>query len=97
MEDYNSRQRPWISWGNYDRKQLEKQCFRERVPFPFGDTHWNMKDLYTIMRGLSEGVGVQKALSRESMEFIGQPHSGRDDALNIARLFSKIVLQWEDV
>ena len=97
MEDYGSRQRPWISWGNYDRVQTERQCRREGVPFPFGETHWNMRDLYTILHGLSEKIGLGKALKREKMEFIGQPHSGRDDSHNIARLFAKLVLQWENV
>ena len=97
MEDYKSKSRPWISWGNYDRKQTEKQCLRENVPFPFGETHWNMRDLYTVLRGLSEKIGLSKALDLEGMSFIGQPHSGRDDAFNIARLFAKLVLQWENV
>ena len=97
MEDYNARQRCWISWGNYDYTQTQRQCARENVPYPFGDTHWNMKDLYSVQRGLKEGLGLSKALAREGMTFIGQPHSGRDDATNVARLFAKLVLQWEDV
>lgn len=97
MEDLKSRKRPWVSWGNYDRTQTERQCIRESVPFPFGNTHWNMKDLYTVRNGLQEGIGLGKALTREGLEFIGQPHSGRDDAFNIARLFAKLVLGWENV
>ncbi len=94
MENYKSRNRAWVSWGNYDRTQTQRQCLRENVPFPFGDTHWNMKDLYTIKNGLSTGIGLQAALNKEKMEFIGQPHSGRDDAYNVARLFTKLVLGW---
>ena len=97
METYKSKQRPWVSWGNYDRQQMEKQCLRENVPFPFGDTHWNMRDLYTVKNGSSTKLGLSKALGKEGLAFVGQPHSGRDDAYNVARLFAKLVLGWENV
>lgn len=94
MNSYRARQRPWISWGNYDRRQLEKQCLRENVPFPLGETHWNMRDLYTVQYGLPEKIGLSQALKREGMTFVGQPHSGKDDAYNTALLFTKLVLRW---
>ncbi len=97
METYKAKQRAWLSWGNYDRQQLERQCLRENVPFPFGETHWNMRDLYTVKKGLSSKVGLSQALEREGMAFIGQPHSGKDDAFAVARLFAKLVLGWENI
>lgn len=36
MEQLKSRKRPWVSWGNYDRTQTDRQCARENVPFPLG-------------------------------------------------------------
>jgi len=92
MEQFLSKRRPWVSWGNYDRNQMTKQCARDRVPYPFGPTHINFKDLYALKHRLSKGVGLGTALSQSALIFEGQPHSGRDDAYNIARLFCKEIL-----
>jgi hypothetical protein len=31
--------RPWASWGDYDRKQFERQCAATRARYPFGRVH----------------------------------------------------------
>lgn len=74
------------SWGNYDRKMVMEQCQRRGLEYPFSLSHWNVKDMFTIAQGRTRGVGVQKALNMLGWEFEGRPHSGGDDAYNIAKI-----------
>ncbi len=78
----------WGSWGNYDRKQLEKQCrniaFGAR--YPFGPTHLNIKNLFALHTGLKKEVGMDRALELIGIELEGVHHRGIDDARNIAKI-----------
>lgn len=78
----------WASYGDYDRIHFyERQCPREGVAYPFNRTHYNIKHLAAWWIGLEKQVGLETALEKFSMKFIGRQHSGADDAYNAARLF----------
>lgn len=78
-----------LSWGAYDRKQIEKDCARWRL-----DAHWasrrhiNLKQLHAEqVLGVKKQVGMGKALSLAGLELNGTHHRGIDDARNIAAIF----------
>ena len=51
-EEYLSRDRLWASFGDYDRRQFEKQCRDEGVRYPFGPSHLNAKTLFALCAAL---------------------------------------------
>ena len=87
------RHMPWGSWGNYDRTIMKENCAHVGQRYPFGPTHVNIKHLYSIIRGKNKEYGVSKTLHLEGMKFHGRPHSGKDDAWNIACILQRI-LDW---
>jgi inhibitor of KinA sporulation pathway (predicted exonuclease) len=78
--------RPWASWGDYDRKQFERQCDGTGAIYPFGKKHVNAKMVFTAARGLRRRPGMDRALEIAGLPLEGRHHSGEDDAWNIAAL-----------
>lgn len=76
----------WASWGDFDRKQLERECRRKELPSPIAELpHINLKAGFAKRRR-SKQVGMAKALEIAGLPLIGRHHRGLDDATNIARL-----------
>jgi inhibitor of KinA sporulation pathway (predicted exonuclease) len=90
-DKYGAFERVFASWGDYDRRQIERQCRDERVPYPFGPTHLNVKNLFSLRQGLQREIGVENALASLGNKFEGRPHRGIDDSKNIARLLLGLV------
>lgn len=90
---YLSKERIWASYGDYDRRQFERQCQSLKVSYPFGTRHINVKSLCAIIRALPEEVGMDKALELLNLPLEGTHHRGGDDAWNIAGILSKLLLQ----
>lgn len=88
---YNTNNRVWMSWGDYDRRQFERQCRQSDTRYPFGPTHINLKNLFAIEMGLSREVGMDAALKMLKMELDGTHHRGVDDARNIAKIACQIL------
>jgi inhibitor of KinA sporulation pathway (predicted exonuclease) len=81
---YQSDQRTFASWGDYDRNQFDRQCRSFGVKYPFGPTHLNVKNLFALCRGLNHEVGLDAALALLGLPLEGTHHRGGDDAWNIA-------------
>ncbi|GIE85793.1 3'-5' exonuclease [Actinoplanes regularis] len=77
--------RTWASWGDYDRRQFERQCVGD-VGYPFGSRHINVKERFATAFGLRRGVGMSSALAKAGLPLEGRHHRGDDDAWNIAAL-----------
>lgn len=93
LEDrFKSKKRIWMSWGEYDKNQFEKDCEKKGVKYPFGRTHINMKPLFSFAYGITNDLGVGQALEHLGLEFEGTPHRGDDDAYNIARILQKVFI-----
>ena len=90
---YNTNNRLWASWGDYDRRQFERQCKNPcyDAQYPFGTTHVNIKNLFAIIMGLSREVGMEEALRLLKMELKGTHHRGVDDAQNIAKIACELL------
>jgi inhibitor of KinA sporulation pathway (predicted exonuclease) len=90
---YCSRNRIWASYGDYDRRQFEKQCQERRIDYPFGPSHINIKSLFAILHALPREVGMLEALELMHLPTVGTHHRGIDDAWNTAVLLSTLLLQ----
>lgn len=88
---YGPKNRVFASWGNYDRWMVEKWCKELNVQYPLGSTHINVKDLFGLKHKMNKAPGVEAALRKLNLPFIGRPHSGADDAWNIAVLLGEIL------
>jgi inhibitor of KinA sporulation pathway (predicted exonuclease) len=89
--EYLSQERLWASFGDYDRRQFEKQCRDQGVRYPFGPSHLNVKTLFAVSRGLPSEVGLPQAMALLGLKLEGTHHRGHDDAWNIA------VALWETI
>jgi inhibitor of KinA sporulation pathway (predicted exonuclease) len=81
----------WASWGDFDRIHFIKECTQKNIPYPFRDTHLNVKLLYALFKGKDKGISVGEAIVDSGMEFEGRPHCGSDDAFNIARILKSLL------
>jgi inhibitor of KinA sporulation pathway (predicted exonuclease) len=90
-DEYHSSERLWASYGDYDRRQFEKQCRDEGVRYPFGPSHLNVKTLFALTRGLPSEVGLPQAMALLGLSLEGTHHRGHDDAWNIASVLWHIV------
>jgi len=88
---YLTPQRPWASWGDYDRLQFERQCAAEGVRYPFGTRHLSAKTLYSLAHGLDRELGMAGALEHAGVPLHGTHHRGVDDAWNIAALLGGVL------
>ena len=88
---YLAQQRVWASYGDYDRRQFERQCQRTGVGYPFGATHLNVKTLFALVHALPREVGMAAALARLGLPLEGSHHRGADDAWNIAGILSHLL------
>lgn len=79
------------SWGSYDWRQLQQDCERGAVPFPF-TRHLNVRRAYAALarrRGRPESL--TDALARLDLPPDGTPHRALDDARNAARVLAKLL------
>ncbi|MET9351226.1 3'-5' exonuclease [Streptomyces termitum] len=87
---HDARLRPWASWGDYDRRQFDRQCRATGTAFPFGRPaergHTNAKAVFTEAYGLGRRPGMADALRIAGRPLEGRHHRGEDDAWNIAGL-----------
>jgi inhibitor of KinA sporulation pathway (predicted exonuclease) len=87
-KELRSEQRVWASYGDYDRRQFQRQCADAGVRYPFGIRHLNVKTLFALGWGLAEEVGMDEALRLADLPLEGTHHRGVDDAWNIAALLA---------
>lgn len=83
-KEYRSPDRLWASWGDYDRRQFERVCKEQTVPYPFGVSHLNIKTLFAVVHGDAGEMGLDEACARSGLPMEGTHHRGHDDAWNIA-------------
>ena len=49
--EYQAPARLWVSYSDYDRKQIERNCSEFGIVYPFGPTHLNVKTLADVACG----------------------------------------------
>ena len=73
-EKYLSKSRTWASYGDYDRRQFERQCAAWRIAYPFGPTHINVKNLMALKHRPKREVGMARALDMLKLPLEGTHH-----------------------
>jgi len=86
--EYLSKQYTWASYGDYDRRQFERECQEKQVGYPFGTSHINIKNLLALTQSWKREVGMATALERLALPLEGTHHRGVDDARNIAGILA---------
>jgi inhibitor of KinA sporulation pathway (predicted exonuclease) len=89
--DFQTKDRLWASFGDYDRAQFERQCRATEVPYPFGPGHLNVKTLLAIAHGWTREVGMDGALARLNLPLEGTHHRAADDAWNIGAILAAVL------
>ena len=80
----------WASWGKFDANQFSRECDLKALSNPMvGIQHLNIKQLFA--RKFGHRVGLERALKLRGLTFAGCPHSGIDDARNLAALLTQEV------
>jgi inhibitor of KinA sporulation pathway (predicted exonuclease) len=90
VDRHGAASRQWASWGDYDRKQFERQCGALKVGYPFAPGHFNAKALFATANG-RRPMGMARALTYAGLPLEGRHHCGADDAWNIAALVLQLV------
>jgi inhibitor of KinA sporulation pathway (predicted exonuclease) len=89
--EYRARERLWASYGDYDRRQFERNCRASSVAYPFGPGHINVKSLFAVISNLSQEVSLDRAMKMLGFPLEGTHHRGADDAWNIARILGELL------
>jgi len=84
-DELRGRSRTWASWGDYDRRQFERQCAPGGAPYPFSSRHINVKERFAAAV-LGRRVGMSQALAHIGLPLEGRHHRGDDDAWNIGAI-----------
>jgi len=87
--DYRTDRNIWASWGKYDDKKFYEQCAREKISYPFNNSHLNIKALFAAKFGFN--CSCPKASEFLGIEFTGRWHSGEDDSKNAAKILIDIL------
>jgi inhibitor of KinA sporulation pathway (predicted exonuclease) len=91
LKQFKPKERTWASWGDYDRRQFDRECREKGSAYPFGPSHINVKNLFALRYKLDREIGMAGALSKLNMPLTGTHHRGADDAWNIAGILGHIL------
>ena len=88
--EYNPKK--FVSWGDYDNKQLRKDCLLHRVEM-FNIPHTNIKQVVLDKYGItSKRKGMDHIMKKVGMEFVGTRHRAIDDVKNMIILLKKVAV-----
>lgn len=93
-KEYQSVNRVWASWGDYDRVQFERNSKMYQVKYPFGRRHFSIKTMFALFSGHTKESGMTEALDYFNLELEGTLHRGDDDSRNIAKICSKMLQKY---
>lgn len=95
--EFNSKERLFVSWGDFDRNLFTRNANDYGLTYPFGARHLNLKNCFALLHGLPSELSVGKALDYLEMSFVGTQHRGDDDAKNIARILIDTLEQFRHI
>lgn len=92
LAPYQANLEGWVSWGDYDRKQLLQEWQQQRLHSVLGQVpHMNLKQRFAKTRRLERPLGLNAALQLVGLQFCGQQHRALEDARNTARLLPLVL------
>lgn len=82
----------FVTWTSYDFGTfLDLECKRKNVKKPEYFNQWiDLSKIFSRRHG-NRRFGLAAALRRVGIQFVGKPHSGIDDAKNVAVLANKLI------
>ena len=83
---YEGHYNTWVSYGDYDRNMMQRQCKIRNIDYPLSHDHINVKQLFYEIKDLRKKVGMKGALNILNIPLEGTHHRGGDDAKNIAKI-----------
>lgn len=83
------------SWGNFDNKQLRKDCQLHDFSEDFLENHINLRLQYQRLKGLPKKRGLKSATKHEGFDWIGDQHRALDDTKNLVQIFRKFFDDWQ--
>lgn len=90
-KEFDSKNRLWANWGDYDRKQFERACYEQDVNSPIGSIHLSVKSLFAAAVGTAHELALDRACRRPGIKMEGTHHRGDDDAWNIAGILCRLL------
>jgi len=78
-------------WGTWDFEHIHRETKSKELQNPIGSLRMDVKSFYSMVKGMTKGVGMMTALDQLGIEHEGTHHRGDDDALNIARVLAKLL------
>lgn len=91
LAKYGARNRLFISDSDDEAARIDEQCKRMGLENPLGDAQFNVATLFALLTMQSHNIPLDQMLSHFGMTFEGRPHRASFDAMNIARLFIKLM------
>ena len=92
LSHHRSRLAGWVSWGDYDREQLEGEWRQHQLTSELSSlSHINLKQRFAEARQLQKPCGLNSALQLAGMHFNGPQHRALSDARNTARLLPLVI------
>lgn len=85
----------FASWGFFDQRALSKNCVLHKLADAWTLPHISLKHQYPRVKGLYRTLGLKSAVEKEGFEFEGTHHRAISDALNLTKIFSKYLSQWQ--
>lgn len=96
MQHFDPHKDYIVSYGNYDMKQLYKDCSTHNIMFPFDQNNtWRNERHINIKNALAKKLdirekGMGRLLEYLWLELIWKHHNGEDDCVNIFNCIRKV-------
>ena len=93
---YKSKDRTWVSWGDYDRKMFEKMSKEYLTQYPFGPRHLNLKNCFSIFNGhlLDKELDLISMSQFTQIPLSGTLHRANSDSFNIAKFYIDFIKKY---
>lgn len=92
--DPNEQSYLLCSWGDFDKKQLVRDCQYHEIDIQWLNPYINLKKQYQEIQRLPKARGLKSTVLKEGFEFEGIHHRGIYDAINLAQIFTKYLDSW---
>lgn len=92
--DPNEQSYLLCSWGDFDKKQLVRDCQYHDIDIQWLNPYINLKKQYQEIQRLPKARGLKSTVLKEGFEFEGIHHRGIYDAINLAQIFTKYLDSW---
>jgi inhibitor of KinA sporulation pathway (predicted exonuclease) len=84
---FGSASKGWMSWGS-DRRAIDADCAEAKIQSPFSNSFHDIGFQFSVLTGANGAVGMTAAMEMFGIAHSGRVHSGRDDAVALAELWT---------